>query len=120
MTKYLRTYLALVLFALVFLTGVLPLSPQTSTALARPAVQASAKPQDGRVQTVQLESKLIGATLPYKVMLPVDYELFPRETLSGPLSFAWLVRALQQLDRENESLRVHHELPVHHRYAGRQ
>jgi putative tributyrin esterase len=87
MTKYARTSLALVLFALVFLTGVLPLSPQTSTALARPAVQASAKPQDGRVQTVQLESKLIGATLPYNVLLPVDYNLTTAKSTRYPVLY---------------------------------
>ena len=38
------------------------------------AAQASAKEKNSRVQTVQFESKLVGKTLPYNVVLPVDYE----------------------------------------------
>jgi S-formylglutathione hydrolase FrmB len=35
--------------------------------------QAGAKQQDRRVQTIQFESKMVGKTLPYNVLLPVGY-----------------------------------------------
>ncbi len=37
-------------------------------------LQARAAQKNSRVQTVQFESKLVGKTLPYNVVLPVDYD----------------------------------------------
>lgn len=38
------------------------------------AEHANTKEKDSRVQTIQFESKLVGKTLPYNVVLPVDYD----------------------------------------------
>ena len=82
MTKYSRACLALVCLALAFSTGTAGVSPassalhglQGSTAsVATQSSQTSATPTNARVQTIQFESKLIGKTLPYNVLLPVNY-----------------------------------------------
>ena len=36
-------------------------------------MRGNAKKANARVQTIQFESKLVGKTLPYNVLLPVDY-----------------------------------------------
>ena len=88
MTKYTRNLLALVLVAFIVSTGIAGVrSPQpgspagvlippapgaTATSFASQGVQTSAT-QNPRVQTIQFASKLVGKTLPYNVLLPVDY-----------------------------------------------
>jgi S-formylglutathione hydrolase FrmB len=90
MTRFSRACLALVCLALIFSTGnarvstatpsVLPASSalpgqQGSTAsVATRSLQTSATQASPRVQTIQFESKLVGKTLPYNVLLPVDYD----------------------------------------------
>ena len=78
MTKHARGSLAFVLIALIFspgtapgTAGVPPASHGTTTSFAN-TLQTSAT-QNTRVQTIQFESKLVGQTLPYSVLLPVDY-----------------------------------------------
>ncbi len=46
---------------------------KTVTSFPTPAVQTSATSANPRVQTIQFASKLVRATLPYNVLLPVDY-----------------------------------------------
>ena len=50
--------------------------PTVSTAAQAPqtAQETSKAQKDPRVQTVQFESKLVAKTLPYSVVLPVDYD----------------------------------------------
>jgi hypothetical protein len=47
-------------------------------------------PAKGRVETVQFQSKLVKAKLPYNVILPVDYDSSTTTPLSSTLSLAWL------------------------------
>ncbi|MEK6283396.1 MAG: alpha/beta hydrolase family protein [Acidobacteriota bacterium] len=47
-----------------------PSSAEAAQATATP----TPTPQDPRVKTIQFESKLVGKTLPYNVLLPVDYD----------------------------------------------
>jgi putative tributyrin esterase len=70
MTKYSRAFLSLAFIALVPFASAVGLSTAT---VASQTTQTSAKPQSDRVQTVQFQSKLVGATLPYNVLLPVGY-----------------------------------------------
>lgn len=73
MTKHARISLALVLVALVFFTGSSGVSSASHVvSFGTRNIQTSAT-QNPRVQTVQFESKLVGATLPYNVLLPADY-----------------------------------------------
>jgi S-formylglutathione hydrolase FrmB len=68
--------LLLLLFAL---TCSIVSHAQTSTTTATAPAQREAarqsqeSPRSERVRTIQLESKLVGKTLPYNVLLPVDY-----------------------------------------------
>ena len=72
MTRFSRACLAVVCLALVFSTGTVGVLPASSS-FATPS-QTSATTANPRVQTIQFESKLIGKTLPYNVLLPVDYD----------------------------------------------
>lgn len=83
MTRFLRACLALVCLALVFSTGTASVPPASSawhgqlgspTSVGSRSFQTSTAPANPRVQTIQFESKLIGKTLPYNVLLPVDYD----------------------------------------------
>src|SRR5882757_7737223 len=90
MTRFSRTLLALVCLALVFSTGTAgvstgiagvspafsaPHGQQGSTAsVPTHRLQTSTTQANTRVQTIQFESKLVGKTLPYNVLLPVDYD----------------------------------------------
>ena len=96
MTKYARTLLALVCLALVFSTGTAGVSPtsfaphgqQSSTAyVATQSPQTSATQANSRVQTIQFESKLIGKTLPYNVLLPVGYDQQAAKTKRYPVVY---------------------------------
>ncbi|MGH9970948.1 MAG: alpha/beta hydrolase [Pyrinomonadaceae bacterium] len=89
MTKYARTSLAYVLVALIFSTGTAsvrgpqpgrpvgvldpPASNPIAISFATRNLQTNPAPQNARVQIIQFESKLVGQTLPYNVLLPVDY-----------------------------------------------
>lgn len=50
-----------------------PISAYTQRELPAPPKTEAAQ-KASRVQTIQLESKLVGKTLPYNVVLPVDYD----------------------------------------------
>ncbi len=50
-------------------------------------VQATAAQKHPRVQTVQFESKLVGKTLPYNVLLPVDYNEEASKTKRYPVLY---------------------------------
>lgn len=70
MAKYSRISLALVLVA-IFSAA----TAGGSTLSGRPLAQhvLTQTPANPRVQTIQFESKLVGKTLPYNVLLPVNY-----------------------------------------------
>lgn len=55
------------LFLVLLLSLLLPFAARAQVAVGRGT-------GGGRVETVQLKSKLVGVTLPYNVVLPVDYE----------------------------------------------
>lgn len=69
MNKYRRAFL------LIALVGSLTYA-QTATVRspAAGAAQAKARQENSRVQTTPFASKLVGKTLPYNVVLPVDYD----------------------------------------------
>jgi S-formylglutathione hydrolase FrmB len=50
-------------------------------------LQTPATPASNRVQTIQFESKLIGKTLPYNVLLPVDYNQPAAKTKRYPVVY---------------------------------
>lgn len=74
MAKHSRTSLAIVFAAVVLSTAIacgsalIIVSPPLT-----PGVLTSQTPANPRVQTIQFESKLVGKTLPYNVLLPVNY-----------------------------------------------
>src|SRR5688572_9749765 len=51
------------------------------------STQAQAVQKSSRVQTVQFESKLVGKTLPYSVLLPVDYNEESAKAKSYPVLY---------------------------------
>jgi len=71
MAKHSRISLALVLVAVVFSAAI----AGGSTLPGRPLAQRvlTQTPANPRVQTIQFESKLVGKTLPYNVLLPANY-----------------------------------------------
>ena len=76
MTKHTRTSLAILLAALIFSSGTAGVPHAfgaTATSFASQGVQTSTAPANPRVQTILFASKLVGQTLPYNVLLPVDY-----------------------------------------------
>ena len=68
--KYARLFLILISAFTWSCLGQLPAAPTVNAARA----QTSATTPSGRVQTVSFQSQLVGKTLPYNVVLPVDYE----------------------------------------------
>ncbi len=88
MTKHTR---ALLLLALIVTLTAYAKGPATSQPSASQGAQAAAtptpKPQDPRVKTIQFESKLVGKTLPYNVLLPVDYDQHASKTKRYPVVY---------------------------------
>ena len=70
MTRYQRAFSALTCLALIFSLASVGRTAQKTVAIQ--TVQTSAT-QNPRVQTIQFASKLVGKTLPYNVLLPLDY-----------------------------------------------
>ncbi|MGH9871979.1 MAG: alpha/beta hydrolase [Pyrinomonadaceae bacterium] len=70
MIRHSRTWLSLILVALLFFTGTATATASLSSAQRTQATTSA----NARVQTIQFESKLIGKTLPYNVLLPVNYD----------------------------------------------
>ena len=60
--------------AFLFLALVFPLSSFAQAPANQPPAPQTVAPQDKRLQTVQFQSKFIGQTLPYIVVLPVNYD----------------------------------------------
>ena len=71
MIKTARSLLVLILTALIFSTGTAGVSP--ASRVSRTLRTQASVAQNPRVQTIQFASKLVGKTLPYNVLLPVDY-----------------------------------------------
>lgn len=70
MNRFTRAFLLIAL--------VVSLSYSQAPAVRSPTAgppQTNAKPTNSRLQTVAFESKLVGKTLPYNVVLPVDYDI---------------------------------------------
>ena len=85
MAKHSRTSLALVLVAVVFSAA----TAGGSTLQGRPLAQRvlTQTPANPRVQTIQFESKLVGKTLPYNVLLPVSYNQADSRTKHYPVIY---------------------------------
>lgn len=91
MSRYSRGVLIFVLGIVIALSAAAPyggieriLSAPTAAAL----IQTGATPaKNARVQTVQFESKLVGKTLPYNVLLPVDYDKPAAKTKLYPVVY---------------------------------
>ncbi|MDQ1707168.1 MAG: hypothetical protein QOJ88_379 [Pyrinomonadaceae bacterium] len=64
-----------------------PVQSSVSVTFHPTATQASTKQTDARIQTVAFESKLVGRTLPYNVLLPVDYEQPSARTKRYPVLY---------------------------------
>ena len=75
MTKHTRVLLLIALTVGLTVYAQEPAAPRPAGSQATQATPTpTPKPQDPRVKTIQFESKLVGKTLPYNVLLPVDYD----------------------------------------------
>ena len=85
MAKLARISLALVLVVVVCSSAI----AGGSTLPGRPLAQRvlTQTPANPRVQTIQLESKLVGKTLPYNVLLPVSYNQADSRTKRYPVLY---------------------------------
>jgi S-formylglutathione hydrolase FrmB len=84
MTNYARSFLFLALFGALNTFALDTASNQVSS--VHP-LQTDAAKQNRQVQTVLFESKLVGKTLPYKVVLPVDYNRPSARTRRYPVLY---------------------------------
>ena len=74
MAKHSRTSLAIIFVAVILSTVIACGSASTIVSPPiTPAVLTSQTPANPRIQTIQFESKRVGKTLPYNVLLPVNY-----------------------------------------------
>jgi putative tributyrin esterase len=73
MIKYRRVLLTLALIVFTCSLHAHTQDKASNNALAAQTPQAAGTQQDARVQTIQFESKLVGKTLLYNVLLPVNY-----------------------------------------------
>lgn len=92
MTKHFPRLLPVLLLVTVsasFVFGGAPAPISNTAASAQPPAgqKSVASEKTSRVQTVQLESKLVGKTLPYNVVLPVDYEQPSAKAKSYPVLY---------------------------------
>jgi putative tributyrin esterase len=96
MNKYLRGLLIFVLVSVIALGaaarygGIEPMlsASPTVAAFATAQLQVDATPvKTARVQTIQFESKLVGKTLPYNVLLPIDYQQPAAKTKRYPVVY---------------------------------
>lgn len=84
MTKYTYAFLLLIL---TFAPSAYAQEIATARASGSQTVQAAAPQPRPRVQTVLFESKLVGQTLPYNVLLPVDYDQPTSKTKRYPVVY---------------------------------
>ena len=84
MTRYQRAFFALICVALIF--SLASVGQTVPTSVRAQTVQTSATPNP-RVQTVQFASKLVGKTLPYNVLLPLDYNMPATKTKRYPVVY---------------------------------
>jgi putative tributyrin esterase len=85
MTRHSRT-----LLAIVFVTVVMPTAIAGGAALVNPRLSQGVltpTPANPGVQTIQFESKLVGKTLPYNVLLPVNYNQTESRTKRYPVIY---------------------------------
>ncbi len=91
MTRYGRAFLTLALIAFSGSPNAsLWASAQNKASANVSVVQArrpAVKQQDRRVQTVQFESTMVGKTLPYNVLLPIDYDQRTARTKRYPVLY---------------------------------
>jgi putative tributyrin esterase len=73
MIRFRRVLLILALLSCTHTFGAAAQTKTNAKAGVVPAAPAVGR-DDRRVQTIQFESKLVGQTLPYKVLLPIDYD----------------------------------------------
>jgi S-formylglutathione hydrolase FrmB len=88
MNSYWKNALALVLVVLLFPSAYGQSARVIGKTLSEVrALQTSATPDTSRIQTVQFESKMVGATLPYNVLLPLDYNQPAAKTKRYPVLY---------------------------------
>src|SRR5258705_940794 len=85
MAKHSRISLALVLVAVVFSAAIAGRSALPGRPFAQRVLTQT--PSNPRVQTIQFESKLVGKTLPYNVLLPVNYDQAASRTKRYPVMY---------------------------------
>lgn len=78
---------ALFLIAVSFVLTAYAQQSATPRPAASPTVQGTAPEKNPRIQTIQFESKLVGKTLPYSVLLPVDYNEEASKTKRYPVVY---------------------------------
>jgi S-formylglutathione hydrolase FrmB len=86
MKKPTRTSLAIVFVVVVLSTAIAGGSTLLRPQLTQGAL-TSQTPVSSRVQTIQFESKLVGKTLPYNVLLPVNYNQPDSRTKRYPVIY---------------------------------
>src|SRR6185503_14920080 len=86
MKKPTRTSLAIVFVIVVLSTAIAGGSILAGPPLTQ-AVLTSQTPVNSRVQTIQFESKLVGKTLPYNVLLPANYNQPDSKTKRYPVIY---------------------------------
>ena len=86
MKKPTRTSLAIVFVVVVLSAAIAGGSTLTGPRLTQ-GVLTSQTPVNSRVQTIQFESKLVGKTLPYNVLLPVNYNQPDSRTKRYPVIY---------------------------------
>src|SRR5687768_1722255 len=75
MTKHTRALLLIALTVALTAYAQQPAAlPPSGAPVAKVTPTPTPTPQDPRIKTIQFESKLVGKTLPYNVLLPVDYD----------------------------------------------
>ena len=84
MSTYRRVFL---LVALVVSLSALALKFSPTPTWQTGSAQAPARDNNKRVEIVSLESKLVGTTLPYIVVLPLEYDRRPAQTKRYPVLY---------------------------------
>lgn len=91
MTRYGRAFLTLGLIAFTCSPNASPWASAqnkaSSNVSAAQTLRAGVKQQDRRVQTVHFESTMVGKTLPYNVLLPIDYNQRAARTKRYPVLY---------------------------------
>jgi putative tributyrin esterase len=91
MTRYTRAFLTLALIAFACSQNASPWASAQNRASSNTSATQPARSvvtwQNSRVKTIQFESRMVGRTLPYNVLLPVDYNQRSARTRRYPVLY---------------------------------